>query len=101
MHEEIQKLLDDIRYRPGVFLGKKTLNGLSSYVYGYIHCMHVRDNIEPKSFEGFQEFVEKHYDLHDNIHSNRHWSNIIEFFNPIEEEAFDEFYKLLDEFVKK
>ena len=61
--------------------------------------MSVRDGVCPEGFQKFQVFVEKYYDLHQNINTNRHWSDIIKFFNQNEEEAFDEFYRLLDDFL--
>jgi len=102
MNPEIIKFLHEIEERPGVFLGKKTLKGLCEYVEGYAHCMYTRDGVHPEWLQGgFQKFVEKHYDLHDNIHTNRYWPDIIQFFNPSEERAFDEFYELMDEFLKE
>jgi hypothetical protein len=101
MNGEIRKLLHDIKEQPAVYFGKKTFNGVSEHIQGYINCMYIRDGVYPECLQGFQEFVERHYDLHDNIHRNRHWSDIIKFFNPSEECAFDEFFKLLDEFNKE
>jgi hypothetical protein len=101
MNSEIRKLLQDIKEQPAVYFGKKTFNGIIEHIEGYRHCMYVRDGVCPEGFYEFQKFVERYYDLNNNINTNRHWSDIIKFFNPSEECAFDEFYKLLDEFIEK
>ncbi len=101
MNTEISELLQDIKKRPAVYVGRKTFNGVSEHIEGYINCMYVRDGIYPECFQGFQEFIEKYYDLDNNVNTNRHWSDIIKFFNPSEEGAFEEFYMLIEKFTEE
>ena len=99
MSKELEAVLQDIKKRPGVYLGKETLDGLMSFVYGYMHCMNIRDGNLPDDFVGFQEFVEKYYCL-EKFCLNRFWADIIEFFSDSEEDAFYKFYELFYEFSK-
>ncbi len=67
-----------------------------TYLAGYMWCVYEQEGDMPDYLPGFQEFVENHYD----IHSEHHWSKIIEFFCMTEEKAFDVFYELLHEFYE-
>ena len=91
--------MQDLRKRPGVYLGKKTLDGVASLIGGYILCMYERDGVHPEFLTYFQDFVVKHYGIQE--HAWQHWTDIIRFFNPTEEDAFDEFYMLVDEYEKR
>lgn len=97
MQENIKKLLTDIKKRPGVYFGKKTLTDLSIFLSGYMCCTFERDGGTLEYLPGFQEFIEKRY----NIKIARHWSEIICFFSFTEEDAFDQFYMLLDEYYNQ
>lgn len=92
--DEINELLDVLRERPGLFIGKKSLDRLTTFVTGYIHCAYIKDGVMLQFLPGFQEFVENRYGKH----SGRNWPHIIEFYSVYEEDAFDKFYDLLDEF---
>lgn len=94
-------MLIDIKNKPGMYIGEKSLNKLVTFVSGYMHCLSQRDKFFTNDFEGFQEFVEKHYDIYNNIHLFQHWSGIIEFFCSTQENAFDKSYELLGEFLEK
>jgi len=101
MTRTFEELLQDIKNRPGVYLGKKKLDGLATFLSGYMCCLNDRNIVDYGNLKGFQEFIEKHYELQDNVKVCRHWSDIISFFNETEEEAFDEFYVLLEQFQKE
>lgn len=91
-------LLKKLHERPGVYIGKKSLERLTMFISGYLQCMHERDSNDPDFLPGFQKFVEVYYNLTDNPFVFRHWSEIISFFNETEEESFETFYKLLNDF---
>lgn len=101
MNSEIKQLLIDIKNKPGMYIGEKSLDKLVTFVSGYMHCMNQRDKIFTNDFEGFQEFIEKNYDIYNNVHFFEHWSVIIEFFCSIKENAFDKFYELLEESLEE
>lgn len=96
MPEYINRLLRDVQKNPGIYLGKKSLERLVFFLSGYMYCMDERSESTAHYLPGFQEFIEEYY----NIQSVHHWSEIIRFFCVTEEDAFDEFYRLLDEFYK-
>lgn len=100
MDSRLINLLKILQERHGVFIGKKSLDHLVTFVSGYIKCIYDQDGVPPIFLPGFQEFVEMHYDISGNVHVFRHWSEIISFFSTTEEEAFDEFYKLLEVFLR-
>lgn len=91
MQEYVKNLLEDIQRRPGVYLGKKSLDRLGHFLAGYMWCMHCNFENEDNYLSGFQEFIADYY----NIHSAHNWSDIIQFFCSTDEEAFDKFYELL------
>lgn len=97
--KKILNLLQILKIKYGMFIGKKSLERLVAYIGGYEHCLIERgENISGLRMgflPGFQEYIENRY----NIHTDHHWSNIIQFFCNSDEEAFDTFYKLLDEFL--
>ena len=94
--EELNKLLLDIKERYGLYIGKKSLDRLTTFINGYMHCMFMRDGDCPPFLPNFQEFIADRY----GIQSSHHWSSIIQFHSIYEEDAFDQFYELLDEFSK-
>jgi hypothetical protein len=96
LDNNITRLLADIKKRPGVYIGKKSLDRLATFISGYMCCVHERDGASPEYLPGFQEFIAERY----NIHSVHGWPEIIQFFNVTEEDAFDEFYRLLNTYYK-
>lgn len=99
MDEKLLEFLNFLQKSYGAYIGKKNLERLITFISGYIHGVYVERGIRLQFLPGFQKFVENYYDLKDNIHVFRHWSGIISFFNSTEDEAFDEFYILLNEFL--
>lgn len=88
----IYNLLQEIRQRPEIYIGKPSLELLYAYLNGYMHnskeCNHC--------LVGFNEYIANVYA----INSDHNWSSIIRFFNNTEEEAFQKFYEHLDNFLK-
>jgi len=85
----------DIKKCPGLFIGKPSLQRLYAYIGGFVHSESIHDSYS-EYLDGFQEYISEYYALN----TDHNWANIIEFFNPIEEEAFDKFYELLDKFYE-
>ncbi|MBQ2675973.1 MAG: hypothetical protein IJF54_01040 [Clostridia bacterium] len=94
MKSYIKRLLDDMRNRPVVYFGCKSLDSLATFLSGYMCRVHETTSDSGEALPGFQEFVQEKY----GIQSSQHWSQIIRFFSATEESAFDEFFKLLDEY---
>lgn len=73
---EILSFLEEVRTRPVVFIGDKSLRELAAILAGYCRCMVRRDGGVIPFFLDFQEYIQKKYE----IYSNQHWSRIIRFF---------------------
>lgn len=93
---DLYDILQQIRKRPKMFLARCSLKYLNTFLNGYVKCMnHTDPECNYKFYPGFQEFIQKRY----NITTEKHWVDIIEFYNLDDEIAFEEFFKLLDEFL--
>ena len=108
--KEEEKVANNIRECPDIIGGKSLMNFLS-YMTGYATCLSEpvyekfrEQRKEPKEVKAcdlkptFQDYVRNHYDLHFNDNAFQHWSGIIQFFSKTDEDAFDTYFKLLDEF---
>ena len=94
MTEHISKLLEKIRKRPAMYLGKKSIDGIDMTLEGHMLRAFELDGGTKEPLPGFQKFVEDYYDMH----FGQHWSDIIYFYTFHEEVAFEEFFILIDEF---
>lgn len=94
-------LLNEIRKRPAMYLGSKSLSSLWQFINGYTIKSQIEGTEDPyeKDFARFDEFVQDYY-CHSYIPgSSAGWrSNILARHYGREEDAFDDFFKLLDLF---
>ncbi|MGG0823595.1 hypothetical protein ABE099_11995 [Paenibacillus turicensis] len=95
--EELYDLLKKIKHRPGMYIGKKSIINLKVFLDGVLYAVYYMNeqNESTHFLQGFQEWIQIQYD----ISSSHHWSSILNFFSSDEAEAFDLFYKRLDEFL--
>ena len=91
--------LDSIRRNPFMYFGRKSLSDLTVWRLGYSLA---RDDAKLKPSEEeaelgdeFDAFVSKKYRL---PHESRNWQAKIVYMVWTDENAFDEFFRLLDEF---
>lgn len=103
--DDLVKILYEIRKKPVLYFGnRRTLAYLSNFIFGFV----IGQEGTNKEIDGsinwfspsngsFQDFVVKKYQ----ITFSQSWDNIIEFHSSSENEAFDLFFKLLDEFLGK
>jgi hypothetical protein len=83
-------------------LKRKSLELLRTYIDGYMAMQYELDDNYRGTFalNGFQEFIQKKYEKKYELRAFSHsWDRIIDFYSLSDEEAFDTFYKLLDEFL--
>ena len=99
MNEELKALLGRLHAHHELYIGSPSLSRLIDFVDGYIECMRVRDGEIPKFLPyDFHAYVLDHYGLE---YSFRGFADIIRFFEPSEETAFERFFELLEEAWKK
>ena len=94
MPEYVKLLLKDIKQQPALYLGKKSLDRLAAFLAGYSYCMYKYQNISCQTLPGFQEYISDYF----KIKTAHNWSSIIISNFKSDEEAFDNFYILLEQF---
>lgn len=101
--EKLNEVMVQIKKRPGMFLGKKSLERLSWYLEGYELCRNSAGEGEFKFSEEFQKFVEEKYKIKSyNLKGRISYVKIIMFFSFAQCEctALDRFFELYDEFME-
>lgn len=82
------------------YLGYKSFNRLSFFIAGYFYFISNNLNPFPIQFNyEFESFIMKYYKIK-KLNGNN-WKNIIIYKTKNDEEAFNQFYKLLKLFLKK
>ena len=89
---EMIEILLKIKENPYIYLGKKSIFRLRSFLDGYLYAM--KNNEYTLFLNSFQKWVAKRYE----IKTTQGWSEIINFFSIDEIDAFDKFYVLLNQF---
>lgn len=92
---EIPELLQIFREKPRLCFGYPTVACLKAYLDGYIYCHTERDPNYEHCMTGFDEFVMKKYGM-ETLHD---WGETILFFCYSEDEAYNRFFELYDEFT--
>ena len=90
----LYELLQGIRICPEKYIGIPSLNLLYAFINGYRH--HNKHNAVNDCLDGFNQYVGGKFKMY----TEYNWSSIIQYFTDTEKEAFNEFYNLLDEFIK-
>ncbi len=90
--ETVCELLDVIRKRPGMYIGKRCPIRLHLFLQGWSLGKGTVRDLEV--LRGFQMWVARRY----NISSSHSWAEIIVFYSECNVEAFKKFYELFDEF---
>lgn len=93
-------LLQRIKQRPGMYLGKCSITRLRAFLDGYEMAraeLGFPDTEEQQQLDGFQEWIQERYQ----ITSTHGWDSIILFFSVDEKDALDKFFKLLEEFLNQ
>ncbi|MFD2329462.1 hypothetical protein ACFSR7_09435 [Cohnella sp. GCM10020058] len=95
--DKLYNLLQKIGHLPEIYLGTKSLHLLQAFLNGYIEY-HYEMTGESSSFflPEFQKYIEKNF----NVTTTHSWASIIILNSSSEEEAFENFYKLLIEFFE-
>ena len=95
--QRIIELLYKIKENPICYVGKLDIERLYFLLSGYILAMNEFENVWQSDFtEQFQAFVAKKYNDKDTLN----WCSIIQKHHS-QDETFNVFYELLDEFVEQ
>lgn len=95
--EYLYEMLQNIKQRPGMYLGRCSITRLRSFLDGY---MGARQDLglplteQEREFDGFQEWTQKRF----NINSNHGWDSIILFYSADERDALNTFFELFEAF---
>ena len=95
MEPKIIEILLDIKKRPNIYIGKPSLELLYSFLCGGICFLYFYEGKYYDLLSGFQEFLEKKYNIKETYGIVR----IIQDISKDDSEAFYKFYDLLDEFL--
>ncbi|MEG4571532.1 hypothetical protein QUA56_02215 [Microcoleus sp. N3A4] len=93
------ELLNRIQKKPAMYIGSRSISNLFMFLCGY---QHARDLLEipvteqEKEFAEFQPWLQKKFALV----TSASWAKIILFNSTDESHAFDNFFDLLEEFIK-
>ena len=91
-----QKLIE-IKSNYKTYLGEKSLSRLKAYILGYEERQYKYDKNYRSFLRNFDTYAEEYF----NIENLLGWEKIIEDFSKNDEDAFDNFYKLLEGYIKK
>lgn len=95
------EILEKIRTRPGMYIGHASVSDLFMFLVGYKTAkreLGIELSQEEKEFaEHFHDWVQQRF----NVRTNNSWAKIILLFTRDEKDAFECFYKLLDEFKQQ
>ncbi len=96
--EYLYDLLQRIKQRPGMYLGKSSITRLSMLLMGYSLARRevgLPITKQEKEFGGFQEWIQEKF----KITSSHGWDSIILFYSADEREAFENFFQLFEKFL--
>lgn len=89
------ELLDRIKGRPELYISCRSINYLKVYIDGYVFALpNEESSIFMDKIDEFRTWLANRF----NISTNQSWAQIILFFSPNEIIAFDEFFRLFEEF---
>src|SRR5262249_34317543 len=91
----ILDMIQKIRERPGVILGRPSASTLYAFLSGFAYA---RKDSHPGDYDflaGFNKWVHERY----GVTSSQGWAKIIEFYSMTEVDEMALFWKLLDEYL--
>lgn len=94
--DSIKELLSEIKNRPELYIGQRSLSLLHAYLNGWLN----RDEksvIDYDLIGKFQDWVQKKY----KITSSQSWARIILFYSTDEIDGLNNFFRLFDEFLEQ
>ena len=92
------QLIQKIKKRPSMYLGKPAISNLRSCLGGYILArreLGISQTEQEKKFTEFQGWIQKKF----NITSSQSWDKVILFYSEDERTALERFFELFEEFL--
>ncbi len=92
------ELIQKIKKRPSMYLGKPAISNLRSCLAGYIFArreLGISQTEQEKKFTEFQGWIQKKF----NITSSQSWDKVILFYSEDERTALERFFELFEEFL--
>jgi hypothetical protein len=94
-------LLEKIKTKPGLYIGKASIADLRMFIVGYRFARSEAKlsltEAENDFYKNFQPWLQ----LRLNVRTSNAWDKIILFTVPNEQQAFDYFFQLLEEFLER
>jgi hypothetical protein len=94
-------LLEKIKAKPGLYIGKVAIADLRAFILGYRHARSelkvAITEAEADFYKNFQPWLQ----IRLNVRTSNSWDKIILFTVMDEKQAFDYFFQLLDEFQQR
>jgi len=97
---EFYDLLQKIKQRPALYLGKRSLSYLQVFLDAYTFArreMGVKPTEQEQDFEEFQDWIEQRFKQID----TQSWSRIILFYTEDESDALKLFFELFEDFLQR
>lgn len=97
---DLYDLIENIRKRPSLYLGKPSLEHLQVFLDGYSFArrqLKIPPSQQEREFEEFQTWTEEKF----NQQNTQSWTKIILFYSENEKMALERFFELFDEFVNQ
>src|SRR5437763_135415 len=88
-------VLQKIRERPGVILGRPSASSLYFFLSGFAWARQDTDATDYDFLAGFNQWVHERY----KVTSTQGWAKLIEFYSVTEADEMALFWKLLDEYL--
>ena len=95
--EYFNEMLQRIKQRPLMYLGKCSITRLHSFLIGYMGArqdLGLPTTEEETEFDKFQEWIQERFE----IKSSHGWNDIILFYSADERDALDKFFELFEQF---
>ncbi len=95
--EYLYQILERIKQKPAIFLGKSSLTRLRSFLDGYMGArvdLGLPETQQEIEFNQFQEWIQSRF----KINSSHSWDSIILFYSEDEKDGLNKFFQLFEEF---
>jgi hypothetical protein len=94
---KLHEVLEEIRARPGIILGRQSVHTLSAFLSGLYAHWDIGDTSAFCWLSAFGDWVRKRY----GVQSSQGWAQIIAFYSLDEGEELNLFWKLYDKYREK